>query len=131
MSDMTYERTSVYGFEETVTAVADSAAEAGFSVLVTHDLRSRFEAKEIEWHHGLSIVEVCKAGYASKMAAIEPHYALHLPCPVVVREDADGQVFVAMLRQTFVAGLFPGEEFGDGPASVEAELRSIVDHATS
>jgi uncharacterized protein (DUF302 family) len=127
---MSYQRDSIHGFDETVAAVEESAGNAGWVVLSTHNMKARFEAKGIEWHQGFSIVEVCKSGYASAMAAADPELALHLPCPVVVQEQADGGVRVSVLRPNFVAGLFPDTDFGDNADSAETEVRSIVDHAT-
>ena len=130
MSDMSYARQSVLGFEETVRAVLESARNAGWVVLATHDMRSRFESKGIEWHAGLTIVEICKSSYASAMVAAEPDLALHLPCPIAIAADSDGDVRVSVLRPSFVAGLFPSD-LSEGANAAEEEVRSIVDHAVA
>ena len=65
MSEMAYEKRSLYGFKETVSAVLESARNAGWIVLATHDMKHRFENKGIEWHRELTIVEICKASYAN------------------------------------------------------------------
>jgi uncharacterized protein (DUF302 family) len=131
MSEMSYTRQSVYGFEETVTAVLESARNAGWTVLATHDMRSRFQSKSIEWHAGFTIVEICKSGYAAAMVAAVPELALHLPCPVAIQADAEGVVRVSVLRPAFVTGLFPETDFGEAAGDAEAEVRSIVDHAVA
>ena len=131
MSEMSYGRPSVHGFDETVTAVLESARNAGWVVLATHDMRSRFQSKGLEWHQGFTIVEICKAAYAAEMVAAEPELALHLPCPVVIRGDAEGLVTVDVLRPSFVVGLFPATDMSEGGDAAEAEVRSIVDHATA
>ena len=131
MSEMSYQRKSVYGFDETVTAVLESARNAGWVVLATHDMKHRFENKGLEWHPGFTIVEMCKASYAAAMVAAEPELALHLPCPIVISSDAEGLVDVAVLRPSYVVSLFPDSALAEPAREAEAEVRSIVDHATS
>jgi uncharacterized protein (DUF302 family) len=130
MSQMSYERRSTFGFDETVTAVLESARGAGWVVLATHDMQQRFVSKNIEWHQGLTIVEICKAAYAAPMVAASSEVALHLPCPIVIRQLPEGQVYVSVLRPEYVAGLFEEIDFGQGPLAAEDEVRAIVDHAT-
>ena len=75
-------------------------------------------------------VEVCNSKFASAMVEANPLLALHLPCPVVVREDDHG-VEVSVLRPSYVSSLFPTTFFGEGPAESEADLTGIVDDSVS
>jgi uncharacterized protein (DUF302 family) len=99
-------------------------------VLAVHDMKARFVKKGFDWDCGLTIVEICHSKFATQMVAANPRLALHLPCPVVVREDGDG-VEVAVLRATYVAGLFPDTDFGDAPAGSESGVTAIVDAAVA
>jgi uncharacterized protein (DUF302 family) len=130
MSEMAYVARSNKSFAETVEAVSVAAERVGWAVLAVHDMRGRFCAKGFDWDPGLTIVELCKSGYASAMVAVDPRLALHLPCPVVVREDDDG-VEVAVLQPVFVDGLFPATDFGNSAAQAQAEVNAIVDEAAS
>ena len=129
MSQMSYERRSTFGFAETVTAVLESARAAGWVVLATHDMQQRFVSKGIEWHQALTIVEICKAAYAAPMVATDPEVALYLPCPIVIRQLPEGQVYISVLRPEYVSGLFTEADFGQGPIAAEDEVRGILDHA--
>jgi uncharacterized protein (DUF302 family) len=98
--------------------------------MASHDMRERFTGKGFDWPQGLIIVEICNSRFATAMIAADPRLALHLPCPIVVREDADG-VEVSLLGATYVAGLFPEAEFGENPIGSESGTSAIVDAAVS
>ena len=130
MADMAYVRRSTKTLAQTVEAVQASAAEANWTVLAVHDMKQRFVSKGFDWDRGLTIVEVCNSKFASAMVEANPLLALHLPCPVVVREDGEG-VEVSILRPSYVSSLFPTTFFGEGPAESEAGITAIVDDAVS
>lgn len=130
MADMAYIRRSNKTLAETVEAVQTAASEANWTVLAVHDMKQRFVNKGFDWDRGLTIVEVCNSGFASAMVEANPLLALHLPCPVVVREDDHG-VEVSVLRPSYVSSLFPTTFFGEGPAESEADITAIVDDAVS
>ena len=64
------------------------------------------------------------------MVSANPRLALHLPCPIAVREDGEG-VEVSVLRPSYVAGLFPDADFGDAPLGSEGDVTGIVDAAVA
>lgn len=130
MAEMAYTAASNTSVAETVAALQKASEEAGWTVLAASDLRQRFENKGIHWETGLTIVEICHSRYASGMVAIDPRLALHLPCPIVVRESDSG-VEVSVLRPSYVSSLFPEADFGEAPASAEAEVIAIVNAAVS
>ncbi len=130
MAEMSYIARSAKPLAETVTAVQEASAHAGWTVLATHDMKQRFENKGLNWETGLTIVEICQSKYASRMVEMNPRLALHLPCPIVVREDEDG-VEVAVLRPNFVSGLFPETAFGDAAGLAETEVIAIIDAAVA
>ena len=64
------------------------------------------------------------------VAADSRAWRCRLPCPIVVREDDQG-IEVAVLRPSYVAGLFTETDFGDAADAAEAEVIGIVDRAAS
>ena len=130
MTDMAYVRRSSASLAETVDALQKAAEKAGWVVLATHDMKARFQKKGFDWDCGLTIVEICQSEFATAMVAANPLLALHLPCPIVVREDSDG-VEVSVLRATYVAGLFPDTDFGENAGGAEASVAGIVDAAVA
>ncbi|MBU4556255.1 MAG: DUF302 domain-containing protein [Actinobacteria bacterium] len=130
MTEMAYVQRSNASLTNTVEALEKAAEDARWVVLATHDMKARFEKKGFDWDCGLTIVEICQSKFATAMVLANPHLALHLPCPIVVREDADG-VEVSVLKATFVAGLFPDTDFGEEAADAEASVTAIVDAAVA
>ncbi len=130
MAEMAYVRRSQKSLAETVEAIKTAAEEASWTVLATHDMKARFNSKGFDWDCGLTIVEICSSKFATAMVSAEPRLALHLPCPVVVREDGQG-IEVAVLRPDYVAGLFSERDFGEASSSAEAAVTAIVDAAVA
>ena len=130
MEEMAYVRRSNKSLADTVEALQAAAAHANWTVLAIHDMKARFNNKGFDWECGLQIVEICNAKFATAMVEANPYLALHLPCPVLVREDEHG-VEVSVLRASYVDGLFPDTDFGDAPAGSEAGVTAIVDAAVA
>jgi len=130
MTDMAHIRRSTKTLPETVQAVQDAATAAGWVVLATHDMKARFESKGFDWDCDLTIVEICSSKFATAMVEANPLLALHLPCPIVVREDGGG-VEVSVLRPTYVASQFPGTDFGENSQGAEGDVTAIVDEAVA
>jgi uncharacterized protein (DUF302 family) len=130
MADMAYVTRSSKCMADTVDAVQAAATDAGWMVLVVHDLKQRFVSKGFDWEGGLTIIEICNSKFATQMVSANPRLALHLPCPIVVREDEDG-VEVSTLHTTFVAGLFPETDLGTAAVDVESIVTGIIDAAVA
>lgn len=128
MTEMAYVRRSDKSLVDTVEALKTAAADANWILMAVHDMKERFESKGFDWDYGLFIVEICNSKFATSMLSANPYLALHLPCPIVVREDAEG-VEVSVLRPSYVASLFPDTDFGDAPVGSETDVTKIIDAA--
>ena len=122
-----------YGFGRTVALPFDAALERtiaslaaeGFGVLTEIDVQATLKKKLDLDRPRLRILGACNPSLAAKAFDAEPSIGLLMPCNVVVREDAAGQVHVEMLDPIALFEL-------TGRAEVEPlarEVRSKLDRA--
>ena len=122
-----------YGFGRTVALPFDAALERtiaslaaeGFGVLTEIDVQAALKKKRDLDRPRLRILGACNPSLAAKAFDAEPSIGLLMPCNVVVREDAAGQVHVEMLDPIALFEL-------TGRADVEPlarEVRSRLDRA--
>ena len=122
-----------YGFGRTVALPFDTALERtiaslaaeGFGVLTEIDVQATLKKKLDLDRPRLRILGACNPSLAAKAFDAEPSIGLLMPCNVVVREDATGQVHVEMLDPIALFEL-------TGRADVEPlarEVRSRLDRA--
>jgi uncharacterized protein (DUF302 family) len=122
-----------YGFGRTVALPFDAALERtiaslaaeGFGILTEIDVQATLKKKLDLDRPRLRILGACNPSLAAKAFDAEPSIGLLMPCNVVVREDATGQVHVEMLDPIALFEL-------TGRADVEPlarEVRSRLDRA--
>lgn len=85
MTDYTLAITTERPYAETVAAVREQLAEAGFGVLTEIDLRSTLKAKLDVDVAPQVILGACRPQLAHQALQAEPSIAALLPCNVVVR----------------------------------------------
>ena len=122
-----------YGFGRTVALPFDAALERtiaslaaeDFATLTEIDVQATLKKKLDLDRPRLRILGACNPSLAAKAFDAEPSIGLLMPCNVVVREDATGQVHVEMLDPIALFEL-------TGRAEVEPlarEVRSRLDRA--
>ena len=85
MTDYTLSITSERPYEETVAAVREQLAEAGFGVLTEIDLKATLKTKLDVDVAPQIILGACRPELAHQALQAEPSIAALLPCNVVVR----------------------------------------------
>lgn len=85
MAEYTLSITTERPYEETVTAVREQLAEAGFGVLTEIDLRATLKTKLDVDVAPQVILGACRPQLAHQALLAEPSIAALLPCNVVVR----------------------------------------------
>lgn len=121
----------MYGFnvtfsgtvEEAKTKVTEVLATEGFGVLTEIDVAGTLKKKLDIDRRPYFILGACNPKLANEALTADPDIGLLLPCNVVVREEADGQVIVGFMDPNAVLGLVEQ----DGVESLATEVRSRLE----
>ena len=107
MADYTLAITTERPYEETVAAVREQLAEAGFGVLTEIDLKSTLKTKLTVDVAPQVILGACRPQLAHQALQAEPSIAALLPCNVVVRSTGETttlvEAFDPAMMTSFVA----------------------------
>ena len=107
MADYTLAITTERPYEETVAAVREQLAEAGFGVLTEIDLKSTLKTKLDVDVAPQVILGACRPQLAHQALQAEPSIAALLPCNVVVRSTGEAttvvEAFDPAMMTSFVA----------------------------
>jgi uncharacterized protein (DUF302 family) len=125
MSTYAFGKTVGLGFEQAVQRITEELAKVGFGVLSDIDVQATMKKKIGLDMPPYRILGACNPGYASRAIAAEPQIGALLPCNVVVRQDAAGQVHVEAMDPRAVLQLV------DNPAVPELanEVRTKLEQA--
>lgn len=121
MADYTMSITTSRPYDETVAAVREQLAEAGFGVLTEIDIKATLKAKLDVDVAPQVILGACRPQLAHRALEVEPSIAAMLPCNVVVRSTTDGTVVEAFDPNVMMS-------FAGNDAAGEA-LRSVASDA--
>ncbi|WP_211332003.1 DUF302 domain-containing protein [Inmirania thermothiophila] len=124
-----------YGFSVTVKgdveAVRERVIEAlkaeGFGVLTEIDVQRTLKEKLGEDMRPYRILGACNPPLAHRALTAEPGVGLLLPCNVVVREVADGEVEVAFMDPESVLGVVGNPALAPLGAEVKTRLERVRD----
>lgn len=129
MADYTLSITTERPYEETVTAVREQLAEAGFGVLTEIDLKATLKAKLDVDVAPQVILGACRPQLAHQALQAEPSIAALLPCNVVVR-SLDASTTLVEAFDPAVMTSFVGEP-SDALRAVSEDARARLVTALS
>lgn len=122
MADYTIRVTTSRPYDETVAAVRDQLAAAGFGVLTEIDLKATLKAKLDVDVPPQVILGACRPELAHRALQAEPSIAALLPCNVVVRSVGDAETVVEAFDPQAMVG-FAGDA-GETLAAVAEDART-------
>lgn len=114
-------------FDEAVARVTEELKKEGFGVLTEIDVAATLKAKLGIDKRPYKILGACNPTLANQAIDAEPDIGLLLPCNVVVREDAQGQVIVGFMDPLPVLGLVGRAELASLGSEVRAKLMRVRD----
>lgn len=120
MADYTLSITTERSYEETVAAVREQLAEAGFGVLTEIDLKATLKEKLDVDVAPQIILGACRPQLAHQALQAEPSIAALLPCNVVVRSVGETSTTVEAFDPAAMTSMV---------AEPSDALRSVADDA--
>ena len=115
-------------FDVAVEQVTEELAKEGFGVLTEIDVAATLKKKLDEDMPPYKILGACNPALAHQAVTAVPEIGLLLPCNVLVREDADGQVHVSFMDPGAVLGLVNVPEVEPLAAQVKEKLARVMDN---
>lgn len=126
MSQFVFTVQSTDGFDATVQRVTEALKTEGFGVLTQIDVAATLKAKLGVEGRPYLILGACNPHFAHQALEAVPDIGALLPCNVVVREEADGQVSVVFMDPESVLGMVSNPAIEGIGKEVAAKLHRVA-----
>lgn len=127
MTMYAFSTTTTGSFPAALAKVTEALKAEGFGVLTEIDVAATFKAKLGIDSRPYKILGACNPQFAHQAIAAEPDIGLLLPCNVIVREEADGQVTVGFMDPAAVLGMVGNPQVTALGEAVRARLLRVRD----
>lgn len=124
----------MYGFNVTIKSsmedaeakVREALVAEGFGVLTEIDVQKVMKAKLDIDRTGYKILGACNPTLAHQAIDAEPDIGLLLPCNVLLREEADGQVTVGFMDPVSVLELVNNPKVAEVAPIVRQKMQNVA-----
>ena len=127
MTIYAFSTTTTGSFPAVLAKVTEALKAEGFGVLTEIDVAATFKAKLGIDSRPYKILGACNPQFAHQAIAADPDIGLLLPCNVIVREEADGQVTVGFMDPAAVLGMVGNPQVTALGEAVRARLLRVRD----
>ena len=127
MTIYAFSTTTTASFPATLAKVTEALKAEGFGILTEIDVAATFKAKLGVDSRPYKILGACNPQFAHQAIAADPDIGLLLPCNVIVREEANGQVTVGFMDPAAVLGLVGNPQVTAIGETVRAKLIRVRD----
>jgi uncharacterized protein (DUF302 family) len=127
MSSYVFGKPVSIAFDQAVVRITEELAKQGFGVLTDIDVQATMKKKLGQEMPAYRILGACNPGMASQALAADPQIGSLLPCNVVVRQDAQGTVYVEAMDPSAVLTLVNHPAVPALAAEVRRRLQLALD----
>lgn len=127
MTAYAFSTTTTGSFPATLVKVTEALKAEGFGVLTEIDVAATLKAKLGIDSRPYKILGACNPQFAHQAIAADPDIGLLLPCNVILREEADGQVTVGFMDPAAVLGMVGNPQVTAIGETVRAKLVRVRD----
>ncbi len=117
-------------FDAAIERVTAELADEGFGILTEIDVQATLKKKLDKEMPAYRILGACNPALASQAIDAEPEIGLLLPCNVLVREDAAGDVHVSFMDPRSILSLVGREEINPLADQVREKLERVLGRLT-
>lgn len=114
-------------FDTAIARVTEKLGDEGFGVLSDIDVAAKMKEKLGKDMPRYRILGACNPALAYQAVSAEEEIGLLLPCNVLVREDAEGDVHVSFMDPEAVMGLVDNPGVGPLAGDVRQRLERVLE----
>ncbi|MCK9189464.1 DUF302 domain-containing protein [Acidithiobacillus sp.] len=122
MTTYAFSTTTTGSFPAALAKVTEALKAEGFGVLTEIDVAATLKAKLGIDSRPYRILGACNPQFAHQAIEADPDIGLLLPCNVIVREEANGQVTVGFMDPAAVLGMVGNPQVTAIGEAVRAKL---------
>ncbi len=122
MTMYAFSTTTTGSFPAALAKVTEALKAEGFGVLTEIDVAATLKAKLGVDSRPYKILGACNPQFAHQAIEADPDIGLLLPCNVIVREEANGQVTVGFMDPAAVLGIVGNPQVTAIGEAVRAKL---------